>query len=125
MRRIVIPALALLVVAGCGLWDSDDDFESATVGSVVVTMQVGDEVRMYGEISLFGELFCPCFHLSDDGATVVVWYDLMVDDAGELPPVAVTGLANGDEVVVVGEYRSTDPGSGFPVIWAQEVILDD
>ena len=67
-------------------------------------------------------MFCPCFHLSDDEATVVVWYDLMVDGRGEAPAVDVEGFRNGDEAVVIGEFRSTDPGTGYPVIWADQVM---
>ena len=125
MRRIVIVALALLVVSGCQLWSDDDEDEAVTVASVVASMQLGDEVRIEGDVSLLGEMFCPCFHLSDGEATVVVWYDLMVDDAGEFPAVEIAGIENGDEAVVTGEYRSTDPGTGYPVIWATEVMPDD
>jgi hypothetical protein len=122
MRWIAILALGALVVSGCALLDADESDESVTVGSVVVSMQIGDEVRLHGEVALLGELFCPCFNVSDGEATVVVWYDLMVDDAGEFPAVSIAEIGNGDEVVVIGEYRSTDPGTGFPVIWAEEVV---
>jgi hypothetical protein len=121
MKRIALIALSLLVVSGCALLDADESDRSVTVGTAVASIQIGDDVHLHGEVSLLGELFCPCFHVSDGEATVVVWYDLMVDDAGEFPAVDVEGIDNGDEVVVAGEYRSTDPGTGYPVIWAEEV----
>ena len=121
MRRIALMALMLLVLSSCALFRADVADESVTVGTAVASMQIGDEVRLHGEIALLGELFCPCFHLSDGEATVVVWYDLMVDDVGEFSPVDVDGFVNGDRAAVVGEYRSTDPGTGFPVIWAEQV----
>ena len=121
MRRIVIVVLSLLVVSGCVLRATGDDADPVVVGTALQTAVVGDELHVYGDISLLGDLFCPCFHLTSEGGTVVVWYDLMVDDRGEAPAVDVEGFRNGDEAVVTGEYRSTDPGTGFPVIWAEAV----
>lgn len=64
------------------------------------------EVKIYGEVGLLGELFCPCFELTSDGETVQVWYDLMVEDSGiEWAPVSVEGIENGDWVIVAGELK--------------------
>ena len=38
------------------------------------------EIRVYGKVSLLGELFCPCFELESEGEKVSVWYGLMVED---------------------------------------------
>lgn len=35
------------------------------------------EVEIFGEVSLLGELFCPCFKLTSEGGEILVWYDLM------------------------------------------------
>jgi len=64
------------------------------------------EVTIYGEVSLLGELFCPCFQLSSAGEKVEVWYNLMVENDGtERPAVDVQGIENGDSIVVTGELK--------------------
>ena len=64
------------------------------------------EVRIHGELSLLGELFCPCFELTSGEATVEVWYDLMAENDGtQRPLVDVTGINNGDSVIVTGELK--------------------
>ena len=64
-------------------------------------------VRIHGEVSLLGELLCPCFVLSSGGKDIEVWYDLMVEDDGtERPPANMDEFNNGDEVIVVGELKA-------------------
>lgn len=121
MRRIVTISVVLLVVSACALRGSGDDEEPIGVGTALESAVIGDELHVHGEISLLGDLFCPCFHVTSAGGTIVVWYDLMTDEAGEAPAIDVEGFVNGDEAVVIGEYRSADPGTGFPVVWAEQV----
>ncbi len=42
--------------------------------------QYDTEVVIYGEVSLLGDLFCPCFELTSGGEQVMIWYDLVVED---------------------------------------------
>ena len=64
------------------------------------------EVTIYGNVSLLGELFCPCFELTSGGATVQVWYDLMVENDGiQRVPVNVQGISNSDKIIVTGELK--------------------
>ncbi len=54
-----------------------------------------------------GELFCPCLEWTCGEAKVVVWYDLMMEDAGtERPAVSVEGIQNGQQVIVTGELKT-------------------
>jgi hypothetical protein len=126
MKRI-FPLLVIgVVVAGCGLRGGVPDPEEwPAVSEAFEVAEIGDTVRLDGVVTLLGELFCPCFHLTSDGATAVVWYDLMTDEGGSFDAVDVASLASGDAAHVVGEYRSTDPGSGFPVVWAVEISPHD
>ncbi len=65
------------------------------------------EIRVYGKVSLLGELFCPCFQLTSKDEKVMVWYDLMIEDnVTERSPVNVDGINNGDWVIVTGELKS-------------------
>ena len=79
---------------------------SLSVGELLARPVYDTEVMIYGEVSLLGELLCPCFELTSGEATVSVWYDLMTENDGTIkPPVDVTGINNGDIVVVTGELK--------------------
>lgn len=78
------------------------------------------QIRVYGQVSQLGELRCPCFALTDDGAILYIWYDAMVDDdESQWPPVDISGVANGDWVVGTGELRESDGFSG--TFWASGI----
>lgn len=80
------------------------------------------EVRIYGRVSLLGELFCPCFELTSDEEKIVVWYGLMVEDDGtERPPVSVEDIQNGDQVIVTGELKRAGVHSSLHDFWASEI----
>ena len=79
-------------------------------------------VRVYGQVSLLGELFCPCFELTSGGKKVVVWYGLMVEDDGtERPAVSVEGIQNGDRVVVTGELKTAGTHTSPNDFWASSI----
>ncbi|MBN1159802.1 MAG: hypothetical protein JXA43_01020 [Candidatus Diapherotrites archaeon] len=73
------------------------------------------EVQLYGKVSTFGMLLCPCFELSSEGETVQVWYDLMDGQSA----VSMEGIKNGDWVVVRGEYKESKQ------FWAKEITKQD
>jgi len=80
------------------------------------------EVKIYGEISLLGELFCPCFELTSGGKKVLVWYGLMVEDDGkERPAVSVEGTHNGDQVIVTGELKRAGVHRSLDDFWAAKI----
>lgn len=81
-----------------------------------------EDVRVYGEVSLLGELFCPCFDLTSAGVTLTVWYDLMVEDDGTpRPSVSVEGIENGDRVLVTGELRRKEVPTAPNDFWASAI----
>ncbi|MBN1856078.1 MAG: hypothetical protein JW846_03895 [Dehalococcoidia bacterium] len=78
----------------------------STVGELIANPVYETEVRVVGEVSLLGELFCPCFELTSGGESIQVWYGLMVENDGtELPEMSVEGIANGDMIVVTGMVK--------------------
>ncbi len=80
------------------------------------------EIRVHGQVSLLGELFCPCFELTSGGKKVQVWYDLMVEDDGtESPAVSVEGIQNGDQVVVTGELKTAGAHTSPNDFWASKI----
>jgi len=80
------------------------------------------EVKIYGEVGLLGELFCPCFELTSDGEKVLVSYGLMVEDSGiERAPVSVEGLENGDWVIVTGELKTEGTHRSLNDFWASNI----
>jgi len=83
------------------------------------------EVKIYGNVSLLGELLCPCFELTSGGATVLVWYDLMVENGGiQRAPVDVQGINNGDKIIVTGELKG-EGGTHYSKgdFWATVIVV--
>jgi len=63
-------------------------------------------VKIHGDVSMLGELLCPCFELTSGGQKVQGWYDLMVENDGtERPPANMHEFNNGDKVIVIGELK--------------------
>ncbi|MEZ4572509.1 MAG: hypothetical protein R2849_19770 [Thermomicrobiales bacterium] len=84
-----------------------------------------EEIRVYGTVDDLGELLCPCFTLEHGENSVVVWYDLMVEDGQPArPAVSVEEIGNGDQVIVTGALQQ--PGSAEAVhnFWAASIELD-
>jgi predicted secreted protein len=82
-------------------------------------------VTVYGEVSLLGELLCPCFELSSGGEKIQVWHSLMVENYGtDRPAVDVTGIDNGDTIIVKGELKGKN-GTHYSKgdFWAQIIVL--
>jgi len=80
------------------------------------------EGKIYGKVSLLGEVFCPCFELTSGGEKVLVWYGLMVEDDGtERPSVSVEGIENGDWVIVTGELKSEGEYRALNDFWASNI----
>lgn len=81
---------------------------------------VETDVEVYGYVSALAELFCPCFELNSDEASITVKYGLFPEEE-EYYDVSVEGIDNGDWVLVVGTLRTT--GQLQPEIWAREILL--
>jgi hypothetical protein len=125
MRRGLRVLLALvLIVGGCRVFPADNEgFEDVAVADLV-SVEPGTMVGFQGQVSLFGELFCPCFVVSDGGSSVVVWYDLM-EGREPVSAAEVDAVRNGLRVQVQGELQpETDPGSGDRVVWASTIDVD-
>jgi len=83
------------------------------------------ELKIFGTVSLLGELFCKCFELTSGEQTVVVWYDTMVENDGtERPAVSVEGINNGDKVTVTGELKG-EGGTHYSRgdFWATVIVV--
>jgi len=132
MKRLVFVLVAVIAVAAItggsiaaaggdnGAADAPDVSGVVRVSELLADPAYGTEVAIYGQVSLLGELFCPCFELRSGNKTVMVWYDLMVDEDGEArPAVNIEGIENGDWIVVTGELQ---PGGATPAeFWASGI----
>lgn len=121
MTKSILSILVILAVAtGCAL----EKPEGALSVSELLENPVYDtEVRIYGEVSLLGQLDCPCFELTSGGEKVQVWYDLMVEDDGtERPAASVEGIENGDSVIVMGELKTAGQYRALNDFWAAIVV---
>jgi len=121
MTKLVFSILLILAVTtGCALEKPEG---ALTVSEILENPVYDTEVRIYGEVSLLGQLDCPCFELSSSGGKVQVWYDLMVEDDGtERPPASVEGIENGDWVIVMGELKTAGQYRALNDFWAAIVV---
>jgi hypothetical protein len=63
----------------------------------------GAVVNVTGRVSELGMMDCPCFTLTSGGVSVEVWYSVMVTSArSENPIIDISGISNGDYVIVRG-----------------------
>jgi hypothetical protein len=113
--------VGLLLAMGCG-GEPQQPADTVTAGELLANPTYDANVRLYGQVSELGELFCPCFRLSSGEASVMVWHDLMVEDDGtQRPPVSVEDIKNGDWVVVTGELKSAGTYRSLNDVWAREI----
>jgi hypothetical protein len=113
-----------VLISGCGSPPQPED--SLTVSNLLAEPIYEAVVKVYGQVSLLGELFCPCFELASGGETLNVWYDLMVTENGMVQPAASTdGIENGDWVVVIGELQRPETPSATQQFWANEIIKQE
>ena len=105
---------------------SEEEAEEAmSVAELLENPSYDTEVTLYGDVSLLGQLNCPCFELKSGGSTVQVWYDLMVENNGrQRPSVNIQGINNGDKIVVTGELKG-EGGAHYVKgdFWATVIVL--
>ena len=113
-------AVVALVVACAGGPQKPEG--TVSVAELLESPVYDTQVRVYGKVSLLGELFCTCFALTSDGESLEVWYDSMVEDSGTVRPgVSVDGIDNGDWVVVTGELKSSGVHVSQDDFWASGI----
>jgi len=116
---VILCSLALIIGACNGI--------KATENAIAVSDFMEDpiydtEIIIKGEVSLLGELFCPCFELTSGGETVLVWYGLMVEDNGtERSAASTEGIENGDQVIVTGELKLGGIHHSLNDFWANDI----
>ena len=119
---IVILAIS---ISGCELYtNSEKEIPQGTlsVSELSDNPAYDTELKIYGEVSLLGELFCSCFELNSGGKRIQVWYALMVEDDGrQRPPVSIEGIDNGDEVIVTGELKTSGKYRSLNDFWASNI----
>jgi hypothetical protein len=127
-RKLPILTSLLLVgvvlMSGCGTPPQPEN--SLTVADLMAEPLYENAVEVYGQVSLLGELFCPCFELTSGGETLNVWYDLMVAEDGTVrPAVSVDGIENGDWVLVTGELQRPETSAAALQFWASKIALQE
>ncbi len=96
--------------------------DALSVSELLESPLYDTKIRVSGKVSLLGELFCPCFELTSGNKTIIVWYDLMVeDDSTERPSVDVGTIKNGDLVIVTGELKTEGKHRSLNDFWASDI----
>lgn len=117
-RRVIALLMVTPLATGCGSWFGNAGPPTEVAVADLADMAASnDRVMFAGTVSLLGELFCPCFQVTDAGASAIVWYDVPGEAA-----VDVTAIRNRDLVRIEGRLQAeTDPGSGLPVVSAMSI----
>jgi hypothetical protein len=63
------------------------------VSELLVDPVYDTRVTIYGLVRQLGEIRCPCFELTSNGKSAVIWYAWY---EGDWPTVSVEGIQNGD-----------------------------
>lgn len=120
---LLIVILISVFFLGCTKYETENGIskETLNVSAVLEKPLYDTEIKIYGKVSLLGELRCPCFELTSDRKKVRVWYDLMVSDNETFrPSVSIEGIENDDWVIVTGELKRTGSGS-INDFWASDI----
>jgi len=109
---------AATMFAGCTATEE----EPYNVGELLEHPVYDTPVYVAGEVSDLGVMDCMCFHLISGGDTLEAWYGTMVeDDRTAWPDVEITGIENGDEVVLYGELKSAGKYRQEGVFWIKQI----
>ena len=123
-KRLILIGILLIgigLMSGC-MKEPGKPEGALSVSELLENPMYDTEVKIYGEVSLLGELFCPCFELTSGGKKLLVSYGLMVDDDGtERPAVSVEGIQNGDQAIVTGELKTAGVHRSLNDFWASEI----
>lgn len=134
-KRLALLAVSLLII-GCFVagsvaaaigWDRDKVREGPlSVAELLDNAVYNTPFTIQGEVTLLGELLCPCFVLVSGGETIHVWYDLMVEDDGtEKPLVSVEGIENGNWVYITGELKQAGQHTSLNDFWATSIEKEE
>lgn len=123
-KRIILMGILLIgigLTSGC-IKEPQKPEGALSVSELLENPVYDTDVNIYGQVSLLGKLFCPCFELTSGGKELLVWHGLMVEDDGtERPAVSVEGTQNGDQVIVTGELKTAGVHSSLNDFWASKV----
>jgi hypothetical protein len=118
---VVVLLLAITLIAGCRA-EVEKPEGTLTVAELLENPVYDMEVKVFGKVSLLGELFCPCFELTSGGKKLEVWYGLMIEDEGrERPEASVEGITNGDWIIVTGELKTKGLYRSLNDFWASDI----
>ena len=120
LSLLIVVVTSTIPLSACGSAEE----EALSVAELLAKPRYDNEVSVFGTVSLLGELFCTCFELTSNGATVQVWYDSMTENDGAIQPaVDVTNIKNGDKVIVTGVLKGKG-GNHYSEndFWAAEII---
>jgi len=118
----VLVLISTILILSCTSGETGKAEGTLSVSELLQNPVYDTEVKVFGKVSLLGQLNCPCFELSSGGDKVQVWYDLMVeDDKTERPAVSVEGIENGDYVIVTGELKTEGIHTALNDFWASNI----
>ncbi len=62
----------VIFISGCKIAQPEG---TLSISELLKNSVYDTEVKIYGKVSLLGELSCPCFELTSGGEKVLVWFN--------------------------------------------------
>jgi len=121
--KYIVPLLVIMVVVLSSFFGCSNQPEGTVTCCECLENKLYDsEISVFGTVSKLGELLCSCFILTSGGEELVVFYDTMAEDDGtERPAVDISGIKNGDSVVVNGELKTEGVHRAQYDFWAATI----
>ena len=123
-RHIILVGILLVgigLMSGC-VKEPREPAGVLSVSELLENSVYDTEVKIQGQVSLLGELLCPCFELTSGGEKILVWYELMVEDDGTARlAVSVEDIQNGDQVIVTGELKTAGVHRSLDDFWVNKI----
>jgi hypothetical protein len=120
----LILLICFLILSGCSQ-DPQKPEGASTSAELLAEPVYNTPIKVYGQVSGLGEFECKCFALKSGDEQIYVWFDMMVEEDGSpapptRTPVDVTGIENGDWIVVTGELKFFEDFKVHKDFWLTE-----
>ena len=120
----LIILISSLILAGCAKEPPRPD-GAITSAELLADPIYNTFIQVYGQVLGLGEFECPCFALKSGGEQIYVWFDMMVEGDGSpkpptRTPIDITGIENGDWIIVSGELKFYENRKKHKDFWLTE-----
>jgi len=123
----LIILISSLILAGCAKEPPRPD-GAITSAELLAELVYNIPIDVYGQVNGLGEFECPCFALKSGDEQIYVWFNMMVEEDGSpkpptRTPIDVTGIENGDWIIVSGELKFFENRKVHKDFWLDDYVI--